>query len=180
MKIERPDPDLIPSFTAGAAYIIDQSWKGLDKLFEEWKKDADLDLDPDFQRDHKWTETQQRLYVEFALRGGKTGKELLFNCPGWHFGPSAGSMELVDGKQRLEAVRRFMANEVPIFGGWLERNFLPEIHRTHLPGFRIHVNDLATRAEVLDRYLEFNDGGEAHTEEELDRVRRLRAAEVEE
>jgi hypothetical protein len=35
------------------------------------------------------------------------------------------------------------------------------------------VNDLKTEAEVLRWYLEINAGGTPHTEEELDKVRKM-------
>lgn len=40
-------------------------------------------------------------------------------------------------------------------------------------GFKINVNNLLTRREVLQWYVEFNSGGTPHTTEELDRVRAL-------
>ena len=39
------------------------------------------------------------------------------------------------------------------------------------------INDLETRAEVLDFYLQYNGCGVAHSEEELARVRALLEAE---
>ncbi len=39
------------------------------------------------------------------------------------------------------------------------------------------VNDLQTRAEVLQWYLDLNEGGVVHTSEELNRVRAMLAKE---
>ena len=42
----------------------------LDRLINE----EGLQLNPDFQRGHVWTEDQQVKFLEFILRGGKTGR----------------------------------------------------------------------------------------------------------
>lgn len=128
-------------------------------------------MDPDFQRGHVWTEVQQIRYVEFVLRGGESSREIHFNHPGW-MNSYEGAMVLVDGKQRLESVRKFMRNELPIFDGHTLSDFdeKPSILRAD---FIIHVNDLPTRAEVLQWYLDLNDGGVVHSSEEIQKVRKL-------
>jgi hypothetical protein len=79
---------------------------------------------------------------------------------------------LVDGKQRLTAVRGFLANTVAIFNGIYFRDFT-DVLRASGASFKFHVNDLPTRAEVLRWYLEMNSGGTPHTTSELLRVREL-------
>lgn len=131
---------------------------------------AALDLEPDFQRAHVWTEAQQIAFVEYQLQGGTSGKELYFNCAGWGL-DYRGPYVIVDGKQRLQAVRRFIANEIPAFGHLLSEyddklNFLDN-------HFNWNVAALESRTEVLQWYLNFNAGGTVHTAEELERVRKL-------
>ena len=36
-------------------------------------KEYNLNMNPNFQRGHVWTEIQQSKYVEFNLKGGKSG-----------------------------------------------------------------------------------------------------------
>lgn len=38
-----------------------------------------LQLNPEFQREHIWTQGQQEKYIEFILRGGKSGRDFYFN-----------------------------------------------------------------------------------------------------
>jgi len=128
-----------------------------------------LDMEPDFQRVHVWTPEQQTRYVEFLLRGGNSSRDIYFNCPGW-MGSFRGPFELVDGKQRLAACLGFMAGTVPVFGGHFRRDFADEPFN---PTLRFHINSLETRREVLQWYLDINSGGVVHTDDELDRVRRL-------
>jgi len=87
-------------------------------------------------------------------------------------GSLKGVMELVDGKQRFEAARKFMRNEISVFGS-LYRDFTD-----HLPlqvSFSINVNNLKTRAEVLQWYIDLNAGGVAHTDDEISKVRAMLA-----
>lgn len=165
----------IPQFTRSAAYRVNVSWDYL----EDWLKQnqikegnmAVLDLDPDFQRGHVWSEEQQRRYVEFVLRGGNSSRSLQFNCVGWDR-DYRGPFVLVDGKQRLTAVRKFLSNELAIFGGNLKSDYTDGIFLLR-PDFLIEINNLETRAEVLQWYLDLNTGGVVHTNEEIEKVKKL-------
>jgi hypothetical protein len=164
----------IPKLTRSPGYCIDVDWYGLETQLEHWLKEdrsCPLDLEPDFQRGHVWTPKQQSDYVEYILRGGFSGKDIFFNCVGWQ-GSFKGPFVLVDGKQRLTAVRGFLANTVAIFNGIYFRDFT-DVLRASGASFKFHVNDLPTRAEVLRWYLEMNSGGTPHTTSELLRVREL-------
>ena len=159
------------------AYRVDVTWTYLEDHIQhqsEPKRGAVLDLDPDFQRAHVWTEAQQVGYVEYILQGGASGRELYFNCTGWDRGWE-GPYVIVDGKQRLQAVRRFMANEIPAFGHKVdEYEGKPDMS---VARFSWNVAAVQTRAEVLEWYLNFNSSGSVHTQEELSRVRELLARE---
>lgn len=155
-------------------YRVDVAWAYLEEHISRDLGDLALDLNPDFQRAHVWTQGQQVAYVEYILRGGQSGRELYFNCRGWGR-EFTGPYVIVDGKQRLEAVRRFMRNEIPAFGYLLnEYNDYPDILTAR---FSWNIAALETRAEVLAWYLNFNAGGTIHTEEELEKVRVLLAQE---
>lgn len=165
MKIS--DYEKIPKFIWGGNYVVNHSWKYLEDFLES---NPECDLNPDFQRGHVWTEEKQIAYVEFILRGGKSSRDIYFNHPGWLSGFN-GQMELVDGKQRMEAVRKFMRNELPAFETL--KNDFTGIFPNLACDFVIHVNNLQTRAEVLQWYLDLNSGGVVHTTEELLRVQAM-------
>jgi hypothetical protein len=131
---------------------------------------AVLDLNPDFQRGHVWTREQQIAYVEFKLRGGRGSNTILFNCKGWMHS-FEGPYVLVDGKQRITAVLAFLHDEIPAFGH-LYSEFTGKLRMTGAD-FVIQVNDLKTRAEVLQWYIELNAGGTPHTQEEIEKVKQL-------
>lgn len=167
----------IPQFTEFGNYTVTVPWNAIERQLESFGEGTGIDLDPDFQRGHVWTELQQVRFVEFILRGGRSGKDILFNQPSWRSGPIRDDepMQLVDGKQRLQAARRFMNGEIRAFG-----TLRSEFAEARLPlnvHFDFTVNDLKTRAEVLQWYLDLNDGGVVHASEEIARVRGLLAAE---
>lgn len=168
----------IPQFTQSGSYAVDVGWNYLEKHLEDWTRrdgTAPVDLDPDFQRAHVWTREQQVAYVEYCLRGGRSGRDLYFNCVGW-MRDYRGPFVLVDGKQRLTAVRSFLADEFEAFGS--KHSEYTDSMRVHIMTFRFHVNDLKTRAQVLNWYLEMNAGGTPHTDEEIGRVSALLAKEI--
>lgn len=164
--------------TKRASYSTHVSWGYIEETLDHYSKRdlAHLDLDPDFQRGHVWTIEQKTAYLEFGLMGGTSGKDIYFNCPGW-MGDFRGPFVLVDGKQRIDAVREFLKNRVPIFG-----HFFSEFEDKMPPFsgegcFTFHVNNLETRAEVLQWYLALNTGGTIHTKEEIEKVKLLLEAE---
>lgn len=168
----------IPQFTKYSEYRINQSWQYLEDFIESLRLDYDLHLDPDFQRAHVWDEKKQIKYIEFICRGGKSGKDIYFNCASFKSGIGDNAMVLVDGKQRLQAVMKFLKNELPIFGGHYLKDFKDKLRIGHHE-FVIHINDLQTRKEVLQWYIDINDGGVVHTSEEIEKVRDLIKQEVE-
>lgn len=171
-----PDFNEIKKFPR-CCYRVDIDWASLERTITDFENPicgAPLDLNPDFQRGHVWTKAQQSAYVEYILRGGESGKELYFNCAGWDAG-YRGPYVIVDGKQRLEAVRSFLRGETPAFGAY--RSEWTGSMRSHSIRFSWNIAALDTRAEVLEWYLAFNSGGSVHTQEELDRVRGLLEAE---
>ena len=172
MKLKIPLYDLIPPFTKVAGYHANIQWR---YFYEHWLPDniaEGLQIDPDFQRVHCWTEEKQIRYVEYILRGGMTGRNIYFNHPGW-MKSFKGEFVLVDGKQRVEAVRRFIENEISVFG-WKYENF-KEKHKIMplICDFDVWINDLPTRKDVLQWYLDINDGGVVHTTEEIEKVRKM-------
>jgi hypothetical protein len=151
-----------------------------------------LNLLPDFQRGHVWTEAQQIAYVEFFLRGGMTGRTIYLNYPNWgHFSPIPKGQYrefiIVDGLQRLTALLRFVRGEIPAFGHYVNvptSDFSGPFFEDRLRMARardnliININNLKSRQEVLQWYLELNEGGTPHTSAELIKVKEMLAQEM--
>jgi Uncharacterized conserved protein len=164
----------IPRFISHGNYAVDVGIRHLQKWIDDMIKDLRLELNPDFQRGHVWTEEQQIKYVEFLLRGGKTGLDVYFNYPSWHYNVSNGAYNefvCVDGLQRITAILAFMNNKIKVFGSYYNEYIdCPNFIRHSI---RLHINDLKTRKDVLQWYLEMNSGGTPHSEAELKRVQKM-------
>lgn len=168
--------DDIQTFSSWGKYTTTVPWHDLENTLLRYEKENNLDFNPDFQRGHVWTQTQQIRYVEYVLKRGNTSLDIIFNCPGWMEG-FEGQMVLIDGKQRLTAARLFMSNKLPVFDGIYVQDFRRQGKRMmRFPNgiaFTFYVNDLQTRAEILQFYLDLNAGGVVHSDTEIDRVRQL-------
>lgn len=160
----------IPKMTSFGSYQVDVDWVDLKSWISHLhdKNLFDVDLMPDFQRGHVWTANQQSAYVEYKLRGGVGSNILYFNCNGWMHS-FKGPFVIVDGLQRLSAVIDFLDDKVLAFG-YLFSQFEDQLHYCSGQSFKMNVNNLKTRREVLQWYLEMNSGGTPHKSEELSKV----------
>lgn len=109
----------IPKFTNEGVYHVDMSPAWLIKWIQEEETTMGLELNPNFQRGHVWTREQQIAYVEYRLRGGKSGVDLYFNCSFWFEGKRGNTgyqaYVCVDGLQRITAwvIHDSFANKNP-------------------------------------------------------------------
>ena len=165
--IERP----IRNFHCGFNYL--ETW-----IEGENEYCADgINFNPDFQRGHVWTEQQQIHFLENVLRRivDESGLTIRFNNPIWSETEIVGDLPdqtvCVDGLQRLTAIRKFIKGELMVFG--IKCDDLPM--RVILRDLRIVIQmyDFKFKKDLLQFYLDINDGGTAHTKNELDRVRNL-------
>ena len=160
----------IPQFTRDGAWECDYDITRVVEQIEDWNKEFGVNLEPDFQRGHVWSEKQQIAWLEFLLKGGKTSRILYFNNPNWGKYDGKDDMVCVDGLQRFTAIKRFVNNEIKVFGHYFNEY---EDSVRLVSGIKINVNNLQTRKEVLQWYIDFNSGGTIHTTEEIDRVKKL-------
>lgn len=162
-------PKMIPTGNYNVRTRVKKLADTIDKFVEEYN----LDLNPDFQRGHVWSNEQRVRYIEFILQEGKSNP-IYFNHPNW-MGSFEGDMVIVDGKQRLTSLLMFLNNEIPVFKELDEENigFYAKEIANILVDIEIVVNNLKTREQVLEWYLQINKGNVAHTEEEIQRVERM-------
>lgn len=157
-----------------AAYCVTIEWTRIESALAHYINDYGLNLDPDYQRGHVWSDEQQIAYVEYQLIGGEAARTLLFVSTDWTRFENP-NLELLDGKQRLQAVRRFLQDEIPAFGRRYSE--FKDRLRGVLLYFNMQVIEVPDRATAIRLYLQHNGGGVVHTAEELARVRGLLAAE---
>jgi len=160
----------IKQFINGGDYAVDIPWNYLRSWLKSHTEHGQtVELDPDFQRAHVWNNEKRSAFVEYVLQGGVSSRDIWWNCKGWP--SSSNSIQLVDGKQRMEAVLRFLDNKLEVFNGYKLKDYTDRFDV--MISFRMHVNNLETRAEVLQWYLQMNAGGVVHSKKALDKVRRM-------
>lgn len=164
------------SFSSSADYRLKSLLPYLDGEVEE----GYLDLDPDFQRGRVWTVKQQELFMGHLLSGGTVAPILLSA-----YGRAATSKRvLLDGKQRLGAIRSFVND-----GGFAElydgRRFrLCDIYDADvmmraicvkLAEVALSSDPAEARRETLRLYVKLNRGGTPHSDAEIERVQKMLA-----
>lgn len=164
----------IPQFISDGAYECTMKLENFVKQIQEWVDEEGLQLCPNFQRGHVWTEEQQVKFMEFILQGGKTGRTIYLNDPYWHNvrrKDAYNDFVCVDGLQRITAIQRFLNNEIRVFGHlYSEFEDKTDLMRH---GMNVNINDLKTEKEVLHWYIQMNSGGTPHSPEEIQRVREM-------
>ena len=165
----------IPKFTEDGHWQCDFDFKYLLKFIDEHVKEYGLELNPDFQRGHVWTEEQQIAWLEYHLRGGKSGNTIYLNHPFWNTvrKPKQGEYSdyvCVDGLQRITAAQRFVHNEIKVFGSYFDE-YEDKLRLVNNNTLILNVNDLKSEKEVLQWYVDMNAGGTPHTNEEIERVK---------
>lgn len=74
-----------------------------------------FDLAAPYQRGSVWTEDQRRALIKSIVMGLPVGAIITSQVPYYQGGPS---YRVVDGKQRIETLRAFVANELVVPGWW--------------------------------------------------------------
>jgi hypothetical protein len=152
-------------------------WKYLLPMLIDPEDEGALNLSPDYQRGAVWTEKQQRRFIGHALEGGAVPLIYVHRDDLWTEGVLP---EVIDGQQRLRAIAAFMQGLIPgevydkTAAAWRElwyRDFDEIDRRARRMSVEIVYGDWS-RERRLEFYLRLN-GGVAHTDEELGRVRRL-------
>ncbi len=149
-----------------------ESW--IDRLNE----DTVVNLIPDFQRGHVWTESQQKAFIESVLKGVVKDPIIRFNNRFWMSSKTEGDLPdefvCIDGLQRLTAIRKFMKGEILPFGLSID-----QLKGTAYSPFRslfaihVHIYQFGYRKDLLNFYLALNAGGTVHSESEIERVKGL-------
>ena len=171
----------IPQYTRSGYYSVNNPISHMlsSERFEGWLDmytRIGLQLNPEFQRGNVWTEEQQIKYIEYRLKGGQySGRIIYFNKPYWMSrevcaANAYNDFVCVDGLQRITAAVRYMKGEIKVFGHTVN-DFEDEVPLDF--DFITNINNLQTYKEVLQWYVNLNEGGTVHTSDELDRVKDL-------
>lgn len=167
----------IPKAVSDGSWQCNYSLVRLVNQIEELVEQEGLQINPDFQRGHVWTEDQQIAFIEALLSNrAKNAKVIYLNIPDWlpsRDRPKNSNYKdavIVDGLQRYTAIKRFINDEIKVFESYCSE-FEDNIRMAS--DMIVNINMLQSKKQVLRWYLEMNSGGTPHTEEELRKVEKL-------
>ena len=143
--------------------IIQQNVLVIDEFLYRMSREDGSIYFPDYQRDLVWDAHQKEMLIDSIVRGIPIGSIFVNESPSFMW-------EVVDGKQRLDAIYSFTQNEFSYRGTYwkdwtlsMKRGFTFTTLLTHRTSFQ-------TRKEVLELYCRINWAGTLHTVEELERI----------
>lgn len=130
-----------------------------------------VDLDPVYQRGYVWSESQQSLFVGALIQNPTSIPKFIFNF----VGESRVTSEIVDGKQRINAICKWINGELrarTFSGIYFSISDLSPVEKTMLrTTVTIDCSFVElSKIEVMRYYLALNSGGTVHSKKELDRI----------
>lgn len=163
-----------------SAYTTNILWRSFQGMMQQYSEDyKGLDWDPDYQRGHVWTNEQREHYILNCIRGvaDESSMTIRFNCANWTLNKSKMSnlpdgLQCIDGLQRSKAIIDFMNGKFKV------RGYGPDdLNGTTFSAgslkIRLVVYNLQMKSDVLKLYLDYNDGGTPHPQNELQRIRTM-------
>lgn len=127
----------------------------------------DTNMSPPYQRKLVWTVEQKQLFVGHVLQGGEV-MPIVFQRV-----PDSGKAEVLDGKQRLEAILAWLAGTVDAQlrdGRMVNINDLVMGKRVPMGLMRISLRFRYINLPFEERkrfYVDLNSGGTQHTKQQL-------------
>ena len=167
----------VQSYTPRCTYRVDWGVASIPRFIEQYN----IDMDPDYQRDYIWTVDQKKAFVGAVIQNHNTIPIFWFNSEG----PleNRNKVEVVDGKQRINAILGWLDNKYEAIcpcGEVFWYKDIDEIGRRILgmaTTLKMHFVQLS-RKDVLKFYLALNSGGTIHNEKDLSKVRKMLEEEI--
>ena len=175
-----PNPvyDYIPLYKRYQVDIGDASYIGaLVMLGNEYE---DKLIIPDYQRGLVWTLKQKQDLIMSILNGNPIGdfifkKESLIGSNGKRVGVAV-AWTIIDGQQRLNAIKEFMGNKFKLKDGKKFRDFKYHDARQFTESYSLNTLTFKniTYEQEIDIYYSRNFGGTAHSKAELDKLLKIK------
>lgn len=129
-----------------------------------------IDMDPEYQRGFVWTLEDKRALIDSIFNNVDIGKFVLASRP---YKDGEKGFEIIDGKQRLSAIKEFFEGRFT-WRGLLFWDLHP-MDQHHIRDYPISRAELTepTREKILDCFLRLNTGGRPQDPKHLKKVQKL-------
>ena len=132
-----------------------------------------VDMNPDYQRDFVWTAEDKEYLIDSIFKGVDIGKFVFVVRPMEEWHKDFISYEILDGKQRLNALIEFYENRFPYKGVYYN-----ELSHKDKRTFTDHTVSLAevrdaSKKEVLESFLLLNRCGHVMNKAQLEKVEEM-------
>jgi hypothetical protein len=152
-------------------YNVQRFHSGLKFFKQNIEELYEVDLNPHFQRGDVWNEYQQVQFVQFVLKGGHTSP-IFLNRPNEN-----GKCVMVDGKQRTTALIKFLSNDLVVFKDETEGVGVTYSDIKSQIGYNIGIdivlNNLSVENDVIQWFIDLNEGGTYMSKEHLTKVKQM-------
>lgn len=146
------------------------------QLYNLGFEDDDKYIVPEYQRELVWTLEQKENLIKSILAGNPIG-DFLFKKdyerhPNGRINECAVLWSVIDGQQRVNAIREFIDNKFTIDDKYFKSLKYWDA-RSFIEGYQIKVISIEniTLEEEINIYLQRNCGGTMHTKEELEKAK---------
>ncbi len=154
--------------TPDCTYRVDYAIAAIPRFLEQYS----VDMDPDYQRGYVWTKKQKQAFVGAVLQNHHAIPIFWFNTL------DIGKSEVVDGKQRLNAILGWLDNryeEICPCGEtfwYRDADVIAKRSLNMMVTLKMHFVQLS-RLDVMKFYLSLNSGGTVHKPKDLNKVRKM-------
>lgn len=127
-----------------------------------------IDMNPDYQRGHVWTEEDKVALIDSIFKGIDIGKFAFATKHDMDF-----YYEIVDGKQRMTAIIEFYENRFRYRGKFF--NELSHRDQDYIENYHVSVADIrgADRNTVMKHFVAMNSQGRVMDSAHLEKVRAM-------
>jgi hypothetical protein len=145
---------------------------GLSYLIHIWL-DNDIDMEPEYQRDYVWNEKDKEELISSIFDGVEIGRFVIKRREWKNVGDYG--YEIVDGKQRLNAICEFFTGKFKWNGKYFHELNKQDINRFKQVGISVcELRENVTREELLDIFIRINSFGKIMSKEHLDKIKEMK------
>lgn len=143
---------------------------GLSDLLSKYYKFG-VDMNPDYQRELVWSDEDKVALVDSIFKGVEIGKFAFISLP---FTPDGPSYEILDGKQRMNAIIDFYEDKFQYKGFYFSQ--LTDADRHYFLDYNItsgRTDERITQQQKYDYFIRLNTSGKPQDPNHIKKVEKL-------